>query len=225
MKRGRVLPRLREAAAMVKQARYLSRDLAPQADQGEGPVVVLLHGLYASAGVFRPLRARLKKEFDASIFSFSYAPGPGIETLSSRLEKLVATITLNRPVHLVGHSLGGVVMRHYASSPHCDSRVVQTISLAAPFLGSDKNWLVPGQAGRDIAPGSHHLARLVRSMPENEKVPHLTIVAGEDELIIPGAYPEYGRHLLVPRVGHNGILFHDESIEHVVNAIRTAEPG
>jgi triacylglycerol lipase len=223
MKRRSILPALREAAAMARQAGYLSFDLGPQFRAGSGPLVVLLHGLYASAGVFRPLRRRLEAELDASTLSFSYPPGPGIVELAERLEREIAEVGGTQNIHLVGHSLGGLVMRYYARQARRDARVVQTISLAAPFLGSRRNFLVPGRAGRDIAPGSRLLAELRAKSPPNEMIPHMTVLAEEDEMIERGAYPDYGRHVLVPRVGHNGILFEEGVMTLVVDAIRRAE--
>ncbi len=223
MRSKRLVPRLREAAAMALQVRYLSRGLGPRRNLGGGPSVVVLHGLYASAGVWRPLGLTLQEKLDASIFSFSYVPGPGIVELTARVDRLVRLIESPRPIHLVGHSLGGLVMRNYARAPSCDGRVLQTISLAAPFLGSKKNWLVPGQAGRDLDPSSPLLLALRSASPENERVPHTTIVAQHDEMILPGAYPEFGRHLLAENVGHNGILFHEETMRIVVETIECAE--
>lgn len=220
MRVRRLLPAMREAAAMARQARYLSFDLAPTFRLGSGPVVVLLHGLYASAGVWRPLRRRLQGELDATISSFSYSPGPGIIELAERLARQVSAIHGKRPIHLIGHSLGGLVMRCYARSDACDRRVVQTVSLAAPFLGSKRNFLVPGKAGRDISRHSRLLAELRAASPENERIPHLALVAQHDEMIEKGAYPDFGRHVLVPRVGHNGILFCDDALTLVVDAIR-----
>lgn len=222
MGRG-ILPVLREAAAMARQAGYLSFDLAPQFRSGRGPSVVLLHGLYASAGVWRPLRRRLESELDATILSFSYPPGPGVVELAQQLKEHVARVQGQRPIHLVGHSLGGLVMRYYARRDECDPRVVQTISLAAPFLGSKRNFLVPGRAGQDITPGSRMLAELRTASPENERIPHLALVAQDDEMIEKGAYPDFGRHALVPRVGHNGILFDENVLTMLVDTIRRAD--
>jgi pimeloyl-ACP methyl ester carboxylesterase len=124
-------------------------------------------------------------------------------------------------VHLVGHSLGGLVVRDYARSPWRDARVVQTISLAAPFLGSKRSWLVPGHAGRELVPGSSLLEQLRTNSRENEQIPHLTLVAEEDEMIVPGAYPDFGSHEMVRSVGHNAILFDSGAIARVVRQIES----
>src|SRR5690606_28563217 len=116
-----------------------------------------------------------------------YLPGVGALELTDRLTKLIKMIDSPAPIHLVGHSLGGLVAREYASSDACDVRITQTISLAAPFLGSEQHYLVPGQAGKDIAPSSAWLRELRAASERNRRVPHLTLVAGDDEVIVRGA--------------------------------------
>lgn len=208
---------------MLTQARYLSSDLKPSANLGDGPTVVLLHGLYATAGVFTPLRRRLETDLGASTFTISYPPGPGIVELSARVRDLLSKIQSPAPIHLVGHSLGGLVLRQVARQ-RWDPRVATTISLAAPFRGSEKVWLVPGQAGRDLLPGAPLLADLTSRTPADEGIPHLTLVAADDEMILPGAFPEYGRHQVIERTGHNGILFSDVALDWVVRTIADYTP-
>lgn len=208
---GSTRAKLRETRAMMIQARYLGLDLGVVHTGGSGFHVVFSHGLYASAGVFRPLRADLTTRFDPCFHSFSYLPGPGIEELSHRLQNLISAIPGDRPIHLIGHSLGALAQRYYLASSSCDSRIVQSVSLAAPFRGSRRNWLVPGQAGSDLAPSSTILALLRAPTPENCRIPHLTLVAEEDEMIESDAFPRYGEHAIIPEVGHNGILFHEKT--------------
>jgi pimeloyl-ACP methyl ester carboxylesterase len=164
------------------------------------------------------MRERLEERLQISSYSLSYPPGPGIMELSGRIRDLLGTISADAVVHLVGHSLGGLVLRHVARGAH-DSRIVQTISLAAPFRGSARNWLVPGQAGRDLSQGSEILHELSSATAVDEGLPHLALVAEEDRMIIPGAYPDYGDHAMIPRTGHNGILFSEEAIARVVERI------
>jgi hypothetical protein len=42
-------------------------------------------------------------------------------------------------------------------------------------------------------------------------------------LIVPGAFPDYGKSVQLSRVGHNGILFHPECIELVIRCIAQRE--
>lgn len=210
---------LRETRALLTQARHLKHDVRASHRIGLGPTVVFLHGLYATAGVWRPLRQRFEEQLQASTHALSYLPGPGVQAMTERLATLIADIREPANIHLVGHSFGGLVMRNYVCCEDCDPRVVTTTSLAAPFLGSLKNGWVPGQGGRDLLPTAEILLRLRTASKENLRVPHLSLCAVEDRLIVPGAFPEYGQHVLIPETGHNGILFHEEAMKLVLDRV------
>lgn len=210
---------LREASAMFTQARYAARDLRVTHEPGSGPCVVLLHGLYATAGVFRPLRRRLHRQFDASTHSLSYLPGVSVDALEDRLASLISAVPGDAPLVLIGHSFGGLAVRSYAARPEANPRLVQTVSLATPFLGSLKNNWVPSPGCHDLEPGAARLERLMSGSAENARVPHLTICAAEDQLVVPGAFPNYGEHLLVPDTGHNGILFDERAHDAICSTL------
>src|SRR5688500_5420014 len=78
----------REVLALARQATLLHRDLPellPDDIETGQHVVVLLHGLFATAGVLRPLRRELEERARAKTASLSYAPGPGVEEVAHRL--------------------------------------------------------------------------------------------------------------------------------------------
>jgi triacylglycerol lipase len=211
LRRGRLEQRVNEAGAMVSQLGLLFSDWKPSLRGGSGPLVVLIHGLYATAGVLRPIRNKVEQEFGARTFSFSYGFGPGIVELATRLEVYLRGLDdgapLSRGLFLVGHSVGGLVATYAAQLGPLRGRVRGVVTLAAPFGGSQRAWLVPGQAGRDIEPDHPLLAQLRAVPPGGPGCPQLCVVAEEDTLIVPGALPEYGEHAALDRVGHNGILF------------------
>lgn len=213
----------REAMAFARQATLLHRDLAaeyPVEARSGADVVVLLHGLFATAGVLRPLRAHVERAAAARTASFTYAPGAGVESLADRLADLVAELPRDVRIHLVGHSLGGVVVRWFVQELGGDPRVVQTISMASPFAGTRHARFAPAGAGRDIAPGSEVLARLGQSLPRAAHLPHLSIVASDDALVPDSAVLGSGDTLLVGECGHNGLLYHPEVFDEIVRRVR-----
>src|SRR5690606_14759711 len=108
---SRLRARGREALAFAKQASLIHRDFGarlPHAAEPGDDVVVLLHGLFATAGVLRPLKQRIEQETGAHTASFSYAPGPGVNRVAVELATLVDRLPRGARVQLVGHSLGGV---------------------------------------------------------------------------------------------------------------------
>src|ERR1017187_9098989 len=126
-----------ERLALLRQFALVPRDLVsvvPEALPGED-VVVLVHGFLASAGVFRPLRARLEREASARVATFTHAPCVGVRRIARQLSELIDHIPLGTRITIVGHSLGGVVARWYVQEMEGHTRVSRTISLASPFLG------------------------------------------------------------------------------------------
>lgn len=204
---------------MLTQARYLGFDWRLSETFDQNAHVVFVHGLYASAGVFRPLKAALTSAYRVGTSSFSYLPGVGIESLTARLGVVLSKVTGHYPVILIGHSLGGLVVRQHVRGLSRDPRVVHTISLAAPFRGTHRHHLVPGQAGRDLTPGAKILDSLLGNDVANQRVSHLSLLAEHDQLIIPGAIPKYGQHEVILGAGHNGILFEPQAIASILDQV------
>lgn len=194
--------------------------LAPVVPAGVEPddhVVVLLHGLFATAGVLRPLRQRIERHRRIRAATLSYPPGPGAVTIGKRLEALLDRLPERCSVHLLGHSLGGIVARHYALTVE-DPRIVSTIALAAPFGGVPAAAALPGgfEWARDLDPDSPVL-RIIRLTQATREIPHLSITAGGDVLASSSqshALP-YGDHVVIDGIGHNTILFDPGAMDHV----------
>jgi pimeloyl-ACP methyl ester carboxylesterase len=205
-----------EASAFARQAWLLPRDtLAPVVPRHVHPgedVVVFVHGLFASAGVLRPMRQAVTRHRGIHDAAMSYAPGPGAEALVERLASLLEPVPDGARVHLVGHSLGGIVARLYAVTRD-DPRVAQTIALASPFGGVPAAAALGFDGARDLAPGSAVL-RTLRIARPSRAIPHLSIVAGDDVLHrspIAHVLPT-GEHLVLEGRGHNAVLFDREAI-------------
>lgn len=213
----------REIAAFAKQAWLMRHDIGfvvPERARPGDDVVVCLHGLFATAGVLRPLRTRLERHPHIHTASLSYPVGPGVRTLAHRLHDLMSQLPSSVRVHLLGHSVGGVVARYFAQEMG-DSRVVQTISLATPFAGVDKVGWLSVDVARDLDPNSKLLRSLRLGSRRTLSTPHLSLVAENDAVVkapmshaLPG-----GDVTLIRRCGHNTMLFHDQTADHVTRRV------
>ncbi len=204
----------REALAFARQGILLRHDTAepviPRGVQPGDDVVVFLHGLFATAGVVRPLRAAVAHHPFLHTAALTYLPGPGVAAISSRLAALAAELPAEARLHVVGHSLGGIVARWFALESG-DRRVVQTISLATPFGGLPKAAWLGLDTGRDLRPQSAVLRRILLH-PDAARIPHLSIIAGADTLVtspVSHALPG-GDVVVMDGRGHNTLLFDDE---------------
>jgi pimeloyl-ACP methyl ester carboxylesterase len=215
-----------ESIATLREVALSPLDLAPvvPAARAGDDVVVLVHGFCATAGVFRPLRARLERETGARIATFTHAPGVRIRRIARNLARLVERIPHGTRITIVGHSLGGVVARWYVQEMGGHARVARTISLASPFLGVD---VPPFFVGADLHPRSS-LLRRIRDRAAETVVPHTSIVAAEDRLVpgIATACLGAGDVVVLPGRGHNALLFDDAVAAHVIDTLmRDRERG
>jgi pimeloyl-ACP methyl ester carboxylesterase len=207
-----VVATLREVVLLPWDLGPILPDLAAQTD-----VVILLHGLLASGGVFRPMRALLEAEGYLTA-SFSYAPGRRIRSISEQLAKIVDMVPRPVRVHLIGHSLGGIVARDYVQNLGGHERVTQTVSLASPFHGAPHARRFPWFV-RDLWPESPVLAS-IRACPPDVRVPHLSVVAGRDRLIPPDSARLPGApYVTIPDSGHNTLLFDPDVVRVLVERL------
>jgi pimeloyl-ACP methyl ester carboxylesterase len=93
--------------------------------------VVYVHGLWFSGQEAFMLRRRLEKERGYAWHSFSYASTLlTMDAIADALDQFIATVEAPR-VHLVGHSLGGIVimrtlsLRTRAPGAGCRGRTAQ----------------------------------------------------------------------------------------------------
>ncbi len=209
-----------EPLSLLREVTLMHRDLAacvPKARAGD-PVVILVHGFCASAGVFRPMRARLERDARACVATFTHAPCVGIRRIARALEALVNRIPEETRITVVGHSLGGVVARWYVQEMGGHARVERTISLASPFGGV----VVPRYlVGADLHEESVLLKRL-RDRAAEYDVSHTSIVAACDRLVVgeKTACLGVGDVVVLPGRGHNSLLFDAEVAELVIDRVR-----
>lgn len=217
--RGPLAVAAREALAFARQGWLLLRDTSgpviPRDVASGDDVVVFLHGLFATAGVLRPLRAAVGRHARVHTAALTYMPGPGVREIARRLGALMGEIRQDARVHLVGHSLGGVVCRYFALEAR-DRRVAQTISMASPFAGVEGAAWLGLESVRDLQPRSEVLRRIVLH-PDAAAIPHLSIIAGADALVdTPRAHALPGGDVMVmEHRGHNTLLF-DEAVASAV---------
>jgi triacylglycerol lipase len=200
-----------ETFCTIRQLGMLPSDLrtiVPTCQSG-ADVVLLIHGFMASAGVFRPMRRAIARRTGSVIASFTHPPGWGVKRIAHDLAEVVSQLPEETRVHLVGHSLGGIVARWYVQELGGHNRVRQTFSLASPFGGAPLAGHFPYFVGADLCPKSAVLER-IRARAHVGAVPHTSLVAEFDPLLVPiASQSAFGRGevVIVPGKGHNSLLY------------------
>ena len=160
--------------------------------------------------------------FDA----ISYAPfGTSVEQVADQLAVEVARMlsqTGADKVHLVGHSLGGVVIAEAIASGRLAGQVDTVVTLGAPFGGSPWAHVLPfGAIMRELREDSPLLRRMA-SAPIPDGVRWLAFTATLD-MIVPGLrsvppHPEV-ETVTVGGVGHLGMLLSRQVVGRIVAAL------
>ncbi|MBF4572777.1 alpha/beta fold hydrolase [Herbiconiux sp. VKM Ac-1786] len=115
-------------------------------DVGEGPVVVLLHGIASSSASWRqlvPLLSPLYRVIAIDVLGFggSQAPAGSTFTLDEHVEALHRTLRslrLRRRYTLIGHSLGALISSRYAA---VHRREVSHLVLVAPPIYGHRRYI------------------------------------------------------------------------------------
>ena len=187
--------------------------------------VLLVHGFGGTKSSWSLLAHALSAQ-GLTVDAITYTPfGTSVEQLADRLvaevERLLSQTGADK-VHLVGHSLGGVVIAQAIASGRLNGRVDTVVTLAAPFGGSPWANLLPfGEIVQALREGSPLLRRLA-SAPAPDGVRWLAFTATLD-MIVPGlrSVPTHAQveTIRVRGVGHLGMLLSRQVVGRIVAAL------
>ncbi len=174
--------------------------------------VLLVHG-FAGTTSSLALVAHALNARGMTVEAMGYPPlGMSVKQLAERVVAEVERIlvaTGTDKVHLVGHSLGGVVIALAVADSRLTGRVDTVITLGSPFGGSPWAGVLPfTEIVRELRAGSPLLRRLA-STPVPDGVRWLSLAAALD-IVVPGmrALPSHAQveTITFDGVGHLGML-------------------
>jgi pimeloyl-ACP methyl ester carboxylesterase len=124
--------------------------LTVASDLGEGPVVVLVHGIASSSATFSelvPLLTAHHRCISIDLLGFGQSPSPegATYTIEEHVDALAVTIEalkLKAPFELVGHSMGSLISARYAAMW---PSVVSKLILVSPPI-----YVRPGSIGDPV---------------------------------------------------------------------------
>jgi pimeloyl-ACP methyl ester carboxylesterase len=147
--------------------------------------VVLVHGYAGTDAVWSPLRTALRDVGFGHIVSLSYnsfVTDPGDVSAEMTRRALQAVDDTRAPgIHLVGHSLGGLIVRRaLADSVALAGRAVTAVTIASPHRGARLARLAPGRCGRIMHPVNPSRAD---SAPLEQRVRWLSYYSDRDRIV------------------------------------------
>jgi hypothetical protein len=176
--------------------------------------ILLVHGLADNRSVFTLLRRSLRRRGFGRIRTVNYSVlTSDVRTAAGSLSRAVQDLcqqTGYERVHVVAHSLGGLIARYYVQRLGGDARVHTLVTLGAPHGGTGCAQLVPLPLCRQLRPGSTLLAELERPAP-GCATRFVAVWSDLDQLIYPKrnarlAHPDLdSRNVLIRGIGHTSL--------------------
>ena len=176
-----------------------------------GTPIVLVHGLVDNRSIFTLLRRALRRRGFGRVMTLNYSPlTQDVRTVAARLGALIERTceeTGYERVHVIGHSLGGLIARYYVQRLGGDARVHTLCTLGSPHAGTSAARFVPQRLVKQLRPGSDLLRELELPAPDL-RTRFVAFWSDLDQLMVPKRsaridHPDLSaRNVLLRGVGH-----------------------
>ncbi|WP_367134996.1 esterase/lipase family protein [Saccharothrix sp. HUAS TT1] len=167
------------------------RGLVVSAMEAAGTPIVLVHGIGDNRSAFAVLSGALRRRGFGVVHAVNYSVLTALTgdvrqaaaLLGEHVERICEQTGSDR-VHVVGHSLGGLIARYYVQRLGGDARVRTLVTLGTPHGGTLTAYLLPTPLTRQLRPGSDLLSELAE--PSDACRTRFVVVWSEmDQVIIP----------------------------------------
>jgi len=197
-----------------------------------GTPIVLMHGIFDNRSIFAPMRRGLRKRGFGSTYALNYnAVTDDIRGVAMRLGDLVQEVcdeTGHDRVHVVGHSMGGLIGRYLVQRLGGDDFVHTLVTLGTPHQGTLPARLVPLTVARQMRAGGDLINELAEPAP-GCRTRFIAFWSDIDQLVIPQAngrvdHPDLdARNVLVHGVGHLSLPVDGRVIREIGTALATLD--
>src|SRR5215213_8433392 len=131
--------------------------------------VLLVHGLVDNRSVFSVMQRNLRRRGFTHVCAWNYSPlltdiARGAADLGAHIERICHQTGYDR-VHVVGHSLGGLIARYHVQRQGGDAHVASLVTIGTPHEGSVLAHFAPTPLIRQLRPGSPVLQELAQPAP------------------------------------------------------------
>ncbi|WP_244859872.1 esterase/lipase family protein [Intrasporangium calvum] len=209
-------------------------------DAAQTPIL-LIHGLVDNRSIFTVLRRRLVSRGFGRIESINYPLSTqdvraAAARLSDEVERLVEETGYER-IHIIGHSLGGLIARYYVTRLGGDLRVHTLVTLGTPHGGSYLAYAWDSPLTRQLRPGSKLLAELAQPVRECQ-TRFISYWSDLDQVVLPQRnaalrHPDLNVHNIgLHGVGHGSLPFTrsvvhgiSRALAHLDSSGATVTPG
>lgn len=180
----------------------------------QGPPILLVHGLYHNPTAWLAYRHWFRRDGFSDLHVYGYNSFTQVHAdLVQEATRKALAILEERPgqqLILVGHSLGGLVIRGVAARPELQGRVRALACLGTPHHGSILAAIGIGRLARSLHPRDPLFARLGEL--DEPDVPKLAVYTPLDHMVFPpsGLLPpsdDWTVQEISPRHSHVGMIY------------------
>lgn len=196
--------------------------------EAAGTPIIMVHGVIDNHSIFTVLRRSLSRRGFGRVISLNYSPlTDDIRRVSRRLAMLVESVcreTGYERVHIVGHSMGGVIARHYVQCLGGDTRVHTLVTLGSPHMGSAYAKVLPHSLARQLRPESDFIQELNQPAPGCH-TRMIAIWSELDQVIVPQrnariVHPDLNsRNVFIRGIGHMSLPVDGRVVHEICTAL------
>lgn len=194
--------------------------------EAAGTPIILVHGVIDNRSIFTLLRRSLRGRGFGRTYALNYSPlTDDICDVAERLGVLIDDVceqTGYDRVHIIGHSMGGLVARYYVQRLGGDRHVHTICTLGTPHSGSLVARFVPWPVARQMRPGSDLITEFEQPAP-GCRTRFIAIWSDLDQLVLPQRNARIqhadlrARNVLIRGIGHMSLLV-DRRVVNVISA-------
>ena len=202
--------------------------------EAAGTPILLVHGMVDNRSIFTVLRRALRRRGFHRVITLNYSPLTrdvrlAATGLATRVEQLCEETGFER-IHVIGHSMGGLIARYYVQRLGGDERVHTLVTLGTPHGGTRAAQLVPHRLARQLCPDSEVVRELAEPAP-GCRTRMLAVWSDLDQMIVPKrnarlAHPDLdSRNILVRGVGHMSLPIHRRTVHEITLMLAQLDPA
>ncbi|GEL16208.1 esterase/lipase family protein [Pseudonocardia asaccharolytica] len=153
-----------------------------------GTPILLVHGILDNRSVFSVFRIALRRRGFGAVHAVNYSVLTGdlrtaAQELHGHVERLCEQTGAEK-VHIVGHSLGGMIARYYVQLMGGSANVDTLVTLGSPHSGTLAAYALPTPLARQLRPGSEVLTELAQPAP-GCTTRFLVVWSRMDQMVLP----------------------------------------
>jgi triacylglycerol lipase len=179
--------------------------------------VFIVHGLYHNASAWVLYRWWLKKAGYANIYCWYYSSFEGsfdqiVNDFNQWVQEIIAERHPGQQAIMIGHSLGGLIIRAHINNPETARQVTTVVTLGTPHQGSKLAALGIGRLAQSLLYQGLLSQRLENAVPPKD-VKRLAVVSPTDNMVLPPpdawrSVQEGWEYLETPPLCHVALLYH-----------------